>query len=66
MESTIADAFREFGITRLPADLLAELEVTIEDGDFQINVELRRTRRRPNSSVSTPSSAPLTRSSGVG
>jgi hypothetical protein len=42
MESTIADAFREFGITRLPADLLAELEVTIEDGDFQINVELRR------------------------
>lgn len=42
LQGTIADAFREFVITRLPADLLARLDVAIADGDFQINVELRR------------------------
>jgi tetratricopeptide (TPR) repeat protein len=42
VQGTIADAFREFVITRLPADLLAQLDVAIADGDFQINVELRR------------------------
>ncbi len=42
MESTITEAFREFVLGRLPADLLAELDVTIADGDFQIQVGLRR------------------------
>ncbi|GAA1641743.1 hypothetical protein GCM10009679_53530 [Saccharothrix algeriensis] len=42
MESTIIEAFREFVFSRLPADLLAELDVTIVDGDFQLNVGLRR------------------------
>ncbi len=40
--STIGDAFRQFVMGRLPTDLLAQLDVTIKDGDFQINVELRR------------------------
>jgi tetratricopeptide (TPR) repeat protein len=39
---TIANAFREFVLTKLPADLVARLEVAIADGDFKINVELRR------------------------
>jgi hypothetical protein len=38
----IVDAFRQFITSRLPLDLLAELDVTIESGDFQIKVELRR------------------------
>jgi hypothetical protein len=42
MPSTIAAAFREFVITRLPADLLDRLEVEIVDGDFKIDVHLRR------------------------
>jgi hypothetical protein len=39
---TIADAFREFVNTRLPADLLDRLDVAIVDGDFKIDVGLRR------------------------
>ncbi|MEV6595701.1 tetratricopeptide repeat protein [Actinoplanes sp. NPDC051346] len=42
MASTIADAFREFVVTRLPADLLDRLEVAIVDDDFKIDVALRR------------------------
>jgi tetratricopeptide (TPR) repeat protein len=42
MAGTIADAFREFVITRLPADLLERLDVAIVDGDFKIEVGLRR------------------------
>ncbi|TYB39750.1 tetratricopeptide repeat protein [Micromonospora sp. AP08] len=42
MAGTIADAFREFVITRLPADLLDRLDVAIVDGDFKIEVGLRR------------------------
>ncbi|MFI6266679.1 hypothetical protein [Micromonospora sp. NPDC051006] len=42
MPGTIADAFREFVITRLPADLLDRLDVAMVDGDFQIEVGLRR------------------------
>ncbi|AQZ69962.1 Gll2226 protein [[Actinomadura] parvosata subsp. kistnae] len=38
----IAQAFREFVIGRLPHDLLAELEVTLDGGDFQIGVQLVR------------------------
>ncbi|BCY10528.1 hypothetical protein L3i22_056160 [Actinoplanes sp. L3-i22] len=42
MPGTIADAFREFVLTRLPTDLLERLDVTIEDGEFKIGVHLRR------------------------
>lgn len=42
MAGTIADAFREFVTTRLPADLLDRLDVAIVDGDFKIEVGLRR------------------------
>ena len=42
LQDTMAEAFREFVLTRLPADLLARLDVAIVDNDFQINVELRR------------------------
>jgi tetratricopeptide (TPR) repeat protein len=42
LEGTIASAFREFVLGRLPQDLLARLEVTIENKDFNIRVELRR------------------------
>ncbi|MFG3303470.1 tetratricopeptide repeat protein [Micromonospora chersina] len=42
MAGTIADAFREFVVTRLPADLLDRLDVAIVDGDFKIEVGLRR------------------------
>jgi tetratricopeptide (TPR) repeat protein len=42
MAGTIAAAFREFVLTRLPADLLADLDVAIVDDDFKINVELKR------------------------
>lgn len=38
----MAEAFREFVITRLPTDLLEHLDVTIVDGDLRINVALRR------------------------
>ena len=42
LQATIEDTFRQFVTSRLPADLLAELDVTIEDDEFQIKVELRR------------------------
>ncbi|MEU7821642.1 tetratricopeptide repeat protein [Catellatospora sp. NPDC049133] len=42
METTITDAFRDFVAGRMPADLLARLDVAIVDGDFKIDVELRR------------------------
>ncbi|WP_144126117.1 tetratricopeptide repeat protein [Catellatospora sichuanensis] len=42
METTITEAFRDFVAGRLPADLLARLDVAIADGDFKIDVELRR------------------------
>lgn len=42
IQGTIAEAFREFVRSRLPQDLLAQLEVTIENENFEFNVELRR------------------------
>ncbi|MEV4623109.1 tetratricopeptide repeat protein [Asanoa sp. NPDC049573] len=42
MQSTITDAYRAFVLSRLPADLLADLDVTMKDGDFQISVSLQR------------------------
>lgn len=42
LRATMADAFREFVLTRLPPDLLARLDVTIADDDFHLDVELRR------------------------
>ncbi|WP_285688243.1 tetratricopeptide repeat protein [Actinoplanes sp. NBRC 103695] len=47
MESTIAGAFREFVLTRLPAGLLDRLDVTIVDGDFKIEVALNRDPTEP-------------------
>ncbi|MEV4516287.1 tetratricopeptide repeat protein [Dactylosporangium sp. NPDC049525] len=38
----IADAFRDFVVRRLPQDLLERFDVTIADGDFKIDVHLRR------------------------
>jgi tetratricopeptide (TPR) repeat protein len=40
--AAMADAFREFVTARIPADLLDRLDVTVEDGDFNIQVALRR------------------------
>lgn len=42
LQGAIAGAFREFVLSRLPHDLLARLEVTIEDNNFNVKVELRR------------------------
>ena len=42
LQGAIAGAFREFVLSRLPQDLLARLEVTIANENFDINVELRR------------------------
>ncbi|GIE82396.1 hypothetical protein Aph02nite_83460 [Actinoplanes philippinensis] len=42
MPETIAAAFREFVLTRLPAGLLDRLDVAIVDGDFKIDVHLKR------------------------
>ncbi|MDO3703264.1 hypothetical protein Q3W71_16445 [Micromonospora sp. C28SCA-DRY-2] len=42
MAGTIADAFREFVITRIPTDLLERLDVAIVDGELKIGVGLRR------------------------
>lgn len=42
METTVTDAFRDFVASRLPADLLARLDVAIADGDFKIDVALHR------------------------
>ncbi|MEV4468746.1 hypothetical protein [Nonomuraea sp. NPDC049504] len=40
--AVVAEAFREFLHSRLPQDLLADLGVSLKDGDFAVNVELRR------------------------
>ncbi|WP_285619184.1 tetratricopeptide repeat protein [Kineosporia sp. NBRC 101677] len=40
--TTMAAAFREFVSARLPADLLDRLEVELVDGDFKVDVHLRR------------------------
>jgi tetratricopeptide (TPR) repeat protein len=42
IQGAMAEAFREFVLCRLPQDLLERLEVTIEDNDFHVKVELRR------------------------
>lgn len=42
MQGAVAEAFGEFVAARLPQDLLARLDVTVENGDFKVNVELRR------------------------
>jgi hypothetical protein len=42
IDGTVADAFREFVITRLPADMLDRLDVAVADGEFTIEVELRQ------------------------
>ncbi|HTJ35069.1 MAG TPA: hypothetical protein VL738_17715 [Dactylosporangium sp.] len=42
MAGTIEDAYREFVLAHLPADLLARLDVTVADGDFQVDVHLNR------------------------
>ncbi|GAA4589392.1 hypothetical protein GCM10023194_43510 [Planotetraspora phitsanulokensis] len=42
VQGALTEAFREFVIGRLPRDLLAELNVTIENNDFAISVELSR------------------------
>ena len=42
LEDTVADAFRQFVLSKLPPGLLTELDVALQDGDFQIKVELRR------------------------
>ncbi|WP_164842376.1 tetratricopeptide repeat protein [Actinoplanes solisilvae] len=42
MGDTMAGAFRDFVVGRLPADLLDRLDVALVDGDFQIEVALRR------------------------
>ncbi|SDI32581.1 tetratricopeptide repeat protein [Nonomuraea jiangxiensis] len=42
VKDAVAAAFREFVIGRLPRDLLEELEVTIENDDFALQVKLCR------------------------
>lgn len=42
LPDVIADAFREFVRARLPADLLAQLDVAIVDNDFKTEVRLQR------------------------
>jgi hypothetical protein len=42
LKGTIEDAFRQFVIGRLPADLLDDLAVTVEDGDFEVQVKPSR------------------------
>ena len=42
LKGTIEEAFRRFVVSRLPGDLLDRLDVTIADGDFQIDVGLCR------------------------
>lgn len=42
LRDTMAAAFREFVLTRLPSDLIARLDVTITDDDFHIEVGLQR------------------------
>ncbi|MEU6427093.1 tetratricopeptide repeat protein [Microbispora sp. NPDC046973] len=45
VQGTIAEAFREFVVARLPGDLLEDLDVTVEHGEFAIQVRLRRKPR---------------------
>jgi hypothetical protein len=42
LKGTIEDAYRQFVIGRLPADLLDDLAATVEGGDFQVHVKLDR------------------------
>jgi tetratricopeptide (TPR) repeat protein len=42
MQDAIAESFRRFVLGRLPGDLLDHLDVTIADGDFNLEVQLRR------------------------
>jgi len=42
LSDSLAVAFREFVLARMPADLLDRLDVSIADGDFQVAVGLRR------------------------
>ncbi|WP_062431038.1 tetratricopeptide repeat protein [Herbidospora daliensis] len=42
IEATIAVAFKEFVLGRLPGDLLEDLDVTVRDGEFSVDVRLRR------------------------
>jgi tetratricopeptide (TPR) repeat protein len=42
LKGTIEDAFRQFVIGRLPADLLEDLTVTVEHEDFEVRVKLNR------------------------
>ncbi|MGH3390141.1 MAG: tetratricopeptide repeat protein [Actinomadura sp.] len=42
IHGAIAESFREFVVGRLPQDLLARLDVTIENQNFKLDVELRR------------------------
>jgi tetratricopeptide (TPR) repeat protein len=42
LSDSLATAFREFVVARLPADLLDRIEVSIADGEFQVEVALRR------------------------
>ncbi len=39
---TLGAAFREFVLARLPAGLLSDLDVTISDGEFKVEVQLDR------------------------
>lgn len=38
----ITEAFREFLLARVPAELIEDLDVTLADGGFQVSVNLRR------------------------
>jgi len=40
--AAMADAFREFVRDRLPQDLLEKFEVRLQDGDFKVQVQLKR------------------------
>jgi tetratricopeptide (TPR) repeat protein len=42
LSDSLAAAFREFVLARLPADLIDRLDVSIADGEFKIEVALRR------------------------
>ena len=42
LSDSLATAFREFVLARLPADLFDRLDVSIADGEFQVEVALRR------------------------
>lgn len=40
--AAIAQAFHDFVMARLPADLLSRLDVELKDGDFEVGVHLQR------------------------